>query len=99
MRWDFREPRSWAARWVDSSRSAALAHPERVDRLILVGMPVGLASTAPLPLRLIGGIPGLSRLFMAGRPFLESPAQCAELILEFLAETGAAMAEPQARPA
>jgi pimeloyl-ACP methyl ester carboxylesterase len=44
--------------------AAALAHPERVDSLVLVGMPAGVTRSAPLPLRLICGVPGGSRLFM-----------------------------------
>jgi pimeloyl-ACP methyl ester carboxylesterase len=47
--------------------ATALDHPERVRRLIFVGMPVGLSSSAPLPLRLIAGVPGLSRRFMKTR--------------------------------
>jgi len=47
--------------------ATALDHPARVRRLALVGMPLGLVSDAPLPLRLIGGVPGLSRRFMRSR--------------------------------
>lgn len=46
---------------------AALDHPARVRRLALVGMPVGMSNSAPLPLRVIGGVPGLSRRFMRTR--------------------------------
>jgi len=47
--------------------ATALDHPERVRRLALVGMPVGMSSSAPLPLRVIAGLPGLSRKFMKSR--------------------------------
>lgn len=47
--------------------ATALDHPARVRRLALVGMPVGMSSSAPLPLRAIAGVPGLSRLFMRTR--------------------------------
>jgi pimeloyl-ACP methyl ester carboxylesterase len=52
--------------------AAALAHPQRVKKLILVGMPLGLARSIALPLRIICGVPGMARLFMAGRPTLEN---------------------------
>jgi len=44
--------------------ATALAHPERVRRLILVGAPVGMTKDVSLPFRLVCGIPGLSRWFM-----------------------------------
>jgi len=44
--------------------ATALARPSRVRRLILVGMPAGLARSAPLPFRIICGVPGAARLFM-----------------------------------
>jgi pimeloyl-ACP methyl ester carboxylesterase len=44
--------------------AAALARPERVKSLILVGMPVGLSSAAPLPLRITCAVPGATRLMM-----------------------------------
>jgi pimeloyl-ACP methyl ester carboxylesterase len=47
--------------------ATALDHPARVRRLALVGMPLGMVSSAPLPLRLIGGLPGLSSRFMRTR--------------------------------
>jgi len=47
--------------------STALDQPARVRRLALVGMPVGMSNSAPLPLRIIAGVPGLSRLFMRTR--------------------------------
>jgi pimeloyl-ACP methyl ester carboxylesterase len=47
--------------------ATALGHALRVRRLVFVGMPVGMLSKAPLPLRLIGGVPGLSRQFMRTR--------------------------------
>lgn len=53
--------------------AAALEHPERVCALALLGMPAGIARQAPLPLRVVCGVPGMSRLFMAGlrRPTTE----------------------------
>jgi pimeloyl-ACP methyl ester carboxylesterase len=42
----------------------ALEHPERVHRVVLVGMPLGLARVAPWPLRIVATVPGLSRMFM-----------------------------------
>jgi pimeloyl-ACP methyl ester carboxylesterase len=45
--------------------ATALERPERVRALVLVGMPAGIGASAPLPLRVVGGIPGMSRLFMA----------------------------------
>jgi pimeloyl-ACP methyl ester carboxylesterase len=53
------------------SLAAALAHPERVRRLILVGMPVGLLSSASWQLRISCGVPGLSHLFMRKTATLE----------------------------
>lgn len=47
--------------------ATALDHPRRVRRLALVGMPVGMPNSASLPLRIIAGVPGLSRLFMRTR--------------------------------
>jgi len=47
--------------------ATALDHPQRVRRLALVGMPLGMSSSAPLPLRVIAGVPGLSRRFMKSR--------------------------------
>lgn len=44
--------------------AAALAAPDRVRRVILVGMPVGLASSAPLLLRLVCAIPGTAEWMM-----------------------------------
>jgi pimeloyl-ACP methyl ester carboxylesterase len=42
----------------------ALDHPERVRRLVLVGMPAGFTPDLPLPLRIIFGLPVLPRLLM-----------------------------------
>ena len=42
----------------------ALDHPERVRRLILVGMPVGVSRSASVPLRLMCGVPGAAKLLM-----------------------------------
>ena len=44
--------------------STALAHPDRVRNLILVGAPVGMTRAVSLPFRLVCGIPGASRWFM-----------------------------------
>lgn len=52
--------------------STALDHPTRVRRLALVGMPVGMTSSASLPLRVIAGVPGLSRKFMRSRGSVEA---------------------------
>jgi len=52
--------------------AAALDDPARVRRLVLVGMPVGMSSSAPLPLRVIAGVPGLSRRFMKTRGSLDA---------------------------
>jgi pimeloyl-ACP methyl ester carboxylesterase len=53
--------------------ATALDHPERVRALVLVGMPVGVSTVAPLPLRIICGVPGLTRLFM--RSLEKDPAE------------------------
>jgi pimeloyl-ACP methyl ester carboxylesterase len=55
--------------------AAALAHPHRVKKLILMGMPAGISKSAPLPLRIICGTPGLAKLFMAGRPTMKNQRQ------------------------
>jgi pimeloyl-ACP methyl ester carboxylesterase len=52
--------------------AAAVAHRRRVRELILIGMPVGVSRSAPLPLRIICGVPGLSRLFVKSGASLES---------------------------
>jgi len=52
--------------------ATALDHRDRVRRLVFVGMPVGLVSGAPVPLRLIAGVPGLSRRFMKTRGSLQA---------------------------
>lgn len=52
--------------------AATLAHPERVRKLVLVGYAVGAIRSLPLPLRIICGIPGLSRRFMKNRPTMEA---------------------------
>jgi pimeloyl-ACP methyl ester carboxylesterase len=54
--------------------AAALACPERVRRLVLVGMPVGISGQMSLFLRIIAGVPGASRLFMTllGRPSMKN---------------------------
>jgi pimeloyl-ACP methyl ester carboxylesterase len=52
--------------------AAALALPDRVRKLILVGYPVGAIRSIPLPLRIICGIPGLSRRFMKSRPTMDA---------------------------
>jgi pimeloyl-ACP methyl ester carboxylesterase len=55
--------------------AATLAHQERVNRLVLVGYGVGMVRSVPLALRIICGIPGLSRRFMKGRPTMEAQRQ------------------------
>ena len=52
--------------------AAALAHQERVRKLVLVGYAVGVVRSLPLSLRIICGVPGLSRRFMKGRPTMEA---------------------------
>jgi len=52
--------------------AAALAHQARVRKLVLVGYAVGAVRSLPLSLRIICGIPGLSRRFMKGRPTMEA---------------------------
>ena len=42
----------------------ALSCPQRVRKLILVGMPAGITSTAPLALRIACAVPGATRLMM-----------------------------------
>jgi pimeloyl-ACP methyl ester carboxylesterase len=54
------------------SLAAALAYPERVKKLILMGMPLGLAKSIPVPMRIICGVPGLAQLFVSGRPSMEN---------------------------
>lgn len=44
--------------------ASALTHPERVRKLVLMGMPAGLVRTLPLPLRIMCGVPGLARPLM-----------------------------------
>jgi pimeloyl-ACP methyl ester carboxylesterase len=44
--------------------SAALAHPDRVTRLVLIGYPAGLTREASLGLRLAAAVPGASKLMM-----------------------------------
>lgn len=55
--------------------AATLAHQERVNKLVLVGYGVGMVRALPMPLRVICGIPGLSRRFMKGRPTMEAQRQ------------------------
>lgn len=52
--------------------AAALARQERARKLVLVGYAVGAVRSLPLSLRIICGIPGLSRRFMKGRPTMEA---------------------------
>jgi pimeloyl-ACP methyl ester carboxylesterase len=44
--------------------AAAAERPERVKGLALIGMPAGISRDAPVPLRVLCGLPGASRLFM-----------------------------------
>lgn len=55
--------------------ATALAYPQRVKKLILAGMPAGISSSLPIPLRIICGVPGMAKLFMAGRPSMKSQRQ------------------------
>ena len=49
----------------------ALDHPERVSRLVLMGMPVGFTAHLPIALRVIFGLPGLPTLLMRRAATLE----------------------------
>jgi pimeloyl-ACP methyl ester carboxylesterase len=49
----------------------ALDHPGLVQRLVLVGAPVGVSRAASLPLRLLCGVPGAARLLMKRTATLE----------------------------
>lgn len=74
--------------------AAALDHPERVRRVVLVGMPLGLSSKVALPLRIISAFPPLARKLMKDAGTLEGqkkqyekmfkidPATVPELYLE-----------------
>lgn len=42
----------------------ALDHPDRVRKLVLVGMPVGVSRSASLMVRLLAGVPGAARMLM-----------------------------------
>lgn len=68
----------------------ALDHPARIKRLALVGMPLGMTNSAPLPLRVIAGVPGLARQFMRTRGSIK--AQRAQYKQMF------GMADPDAIP-
>lgn len=50
----------------------ALDLPNRVDKVVLVGYPVGLTNQIPVPLRIICGVPGMAKLFMRGRPTIDA---------------------------
>ena len=52
--------------------AATLTHQHRVRGLVLVGYAVGAVRELPLALRIICGIPGLSRRFMKARPTMEA---------------------------
>lgn len=43
--------------------AAALDRPERFRKLVFAGYPLGILQSAPLPLRLAGGVPGFDRVF------------------------------------
>jgi pimeloyl-ACP methyl ester carboxylesterase len=57
--------------------AAALARPQRIRRLILVGMPAGLSTDCPLALRLACAVPGATHLMMRrlARPTTEPRKQ------------------------
>lgn len=61
--------------------AAALDSPERFRKLVFAGYPLGILDSAPLPLRLVGGVPGFGRLFA-----LMQSRQDAEDLREFYAE-------------
>jgi len=52
--------------------AATLAHQQRVRGLVLVGYAVGAVRELPLAMRIICGVPGLSRRFMKARPTMEA---------------------------
>jgi pimeloyl-ACP methyl ester carboxylesterase len=52
--------------------AATLAHQHRVRALVLVGYAVGAVRELPLAIRIICGVPGLSRRFMKARPTMEA---------------------------
>ena len=52
--------------------AATLAHQHRVRGLVLVGYAVGAVRELPLALRIICGVPGLSKRFMKARPTMEA---------------------------
>lgn len=43
--------------------AAALDRSKRFRKLVFAGYPLGIVHDAPLPLRLVGGVPGFSRIF------------------------------------
>lgn len=61
--------------------AAALDRPERFRRLVFAGYPLGIVHSAPLPLRLVGGVPGFGWVFKQ----LQS-RQDAEDLREFYAD-------------
>jgi pimeloyl-ACP methyl ester carboxylesterase len=54
------------------SLATALARPERVRKLVLVGFALGLTNSASIPLRILCGVPGAARLFMRNAASLDS---------------------------
>ncbi len=52
--------------------AGALAHPDRVRRLVLVGYPAGASKEISPGLRTICGTPGLAEQFMRGRDTMEA---------------------------
>jgi pimeloyl-ACP methyl ester carboxylesterase len=52
--------------------AATLAHPTRVRGLVFFGFAAGITSSLPVPLRIICGVPGMSRLFMRNKGTLEA---------------------------
>lgn len=58
--------------------AAALDRPDRFRKLVFTGYPLGILDSAPLPLRLVGGVPGFGTVFK-----LLQSRQDAESIREF----------------
>jgi pimeloyl-ACP methyl ester carboxylesterase len=52
--------------------AAVLAHPERVRRLLLVGIAAGTVKDMGLAMRTICGVPGMAEQFMEGRDTMEA---------------------------
>ncbi len=61
--------------------AAALDRPDRFRKLVFAGYPLGIVDSAPLPLRLVGAVPGFGKIFK-----LLQSRQDAETLREFYAD-------------